>query len=144
MDQLKNVLRQYRILLVLIMEVILVSFLSDSFLTVTNLMIVIRQVSMTAIIAAGMTVVIITAGIDLSVGSIVALSGAMGAGFMTSTHSVVVGVVVSLATGAMIGLANGLLITKQDLPPFIVTLATMVGIRGLTLVYTQGLSLIHI
>ena len=138
MDQLKNVLRQYRILLVLILEIILVSFLSDAFLTLTNLMIVIRQVSMTAIIAAGMTVVIITAGIDLSVGSIVALSGAMGAGFMASSHSVIVGVAVSLATGAIIGLANGLLITKQDLPPFIVTLATMVGIRGLTLVYTQG------
>lgn len=135
---LKNALRQYRILLVLILEIILVSFLSDAFLTWTNLMIVIRQVSMTAIIGAGMTMVIITGGIDLSVGSIVALSGALGAGYMASSHSVILGVVVGLAIGAIIGLANGLLITKQALPPFIVTLATMVGIRGLTLVYTQG------
>lgn len=138
MNQLKNAMRKYRILLVLILEVVLVSFLSNAFLTWTNLMIVIRQVSMIAIIAAGMTVVIITAGIDLSVGSIVALSGAMGAGFMASSHSVVVGIFVGLAIGAIIGLVNGLLITTQALPPFIVTLATMVGIRGLTLVYTQG------
>ncbi len=134
----KQVLRQYRILLVLLLEILIVSLISDAFFTMTNLMTVVRQVSMTAIIAAGMTVVIITAGIDLSVGSIVALAGAVGAGFMVSTDSVAVGILVTLAVGASIGLINGVLITTQALPPFIVTLATMVGARGLTLVYTQG------
>ena len=83
----KQVLRQYRILLVLLLEILIVSLISNAFFTMTNLMTVVRQVSMTAIIAAGMTVVIITAGIDLSVGSIVALAGAVGAGFMVSTDS---------------------------------------------------------
>ncbi|TGE39431.1 ribose ABC transporter permease [Desulfosporosinus fructosivorans] len=121
---------------------ILASFLSDAFFTVSNLFNVARQVSITAIIAAGMTLVILIAGIDLSVGSILAFSGATVAGLLSSNVPLPFAIVLALLVGTLFGLTNGFLVTKFGVPSFIVTLALMTIGRGMTLVYTKGYPLV--
>lgn len=138
MRDLVYTIKKYRTLLVLVLMGAVASVLSDAFLSFANLFNVARQVSMTAIVAAGMTLVIITAGIDLSVGSMVALAGAVAAGFLQTTNSIAVALLGALLVGLAMGLFNGLLITRGRLPDFIVTLATMAIARGLTLQYTHG------
>jgi ribose/xylose/arabinose/galactoside ABC-type transport system permease subunit len=113
--------------------------LSDRFLTVSNAFNVIRQVSINAIISVGMTLVILTGGIDLSVGSIVAFCGSITAGLLASGQPLLLAVPAGLIAGAGWGFVNGLLITKADIPPFIATLGTMTAARGFTLVYTGGM-----
>ncbi|MCW3481272.1 ribose ABC transporter permease [Neisseriaceae bacterium JH1-16] len=114
------------------------SLLSSDFLTLNNLLNVMRQVSINALIAFGMTFVILTGGIDLSVGSILALSGAITAGLMAGGMDAGSATAVGLASGAAMGIANGLIVTRGKVAPFIATLATMTIFRGLTLVYTDG------
>ncbi|QTA37446.1 ribose ABC transporter permease [Thermosipho ferrireducens] len=118
--------------------VLFFSLLSDRFLTVSNFVNVFRQVSIQAVIAFGMTLVIISGGIDLSVGSIFALSAVVMASILKG-GSVFLGIVVALLVGAVMGAANGIIIAKGRIQPFIVTLATMAIGRSLTLVYTQGM-----
>ena len=118
--------------------VIVMSFLSDRFLTLPNLLNIFRQVSIMGIMAVGMTMVILSQGIDLSVGSLLALSGAVTAGFMAGDTNMVLAILVGLAVGTGLGLFNGFMISKANLPDFIVTLAMMSIARGLTLVYTGG------
>ncbi len=134
----QKLMTQYRTFVVLVLILIVASFLSSEFLSVTNLLNVIRQVAITAILAAGMTFVILTGGIDLSVGSILAISGGLSAGVLASTDSVLLAVLVGIGIGAICGMANGLFITKGEIPPFIVTLAIMTLLRGCILVYTNG------
>ncbi|CAM4494562.1 ribose ABC transporter permease [Paenibacillus phoenicis] len=117
---------------------IALSIFADNFLTVNNLLNVLRQVSINALIAFGMTFVILTGGIDLSVGSIFALSSALTAGLMAGGMNTWLAVAVGIASGAAMGAVNGLIVAKGRLAPFIVTLATMTIYRGLTLVYTDG------
>ena len=134
---LTRLLRTYGSLLGLLLIGAALSLLSDRFLTASNLINVARQVSINAIVAAGMTVVIITGGIDLSVGSTIALAGcsallaAGGAGDL-------VGLLVGLAAGGLVGLVNGALVAWGRVPPFITTLATMTIVRGAALVLTNG------
>lgn len=130
--------RRYGMLLVLLAMVGLASVLSDRFLTPSNLLNVSRQVAINAILAAGMTVVILSGGIDLSVGSVLALAGAVGAGVMANGAGWGAGVAVMLAIGLVMGVVNGIFVSYGQLPPFIVTLATMAFARGWTLVYTGG------
>ena len=122
----------------LLAMVIVMSFLSDRFLTLPNMLNIFRQVSIMGIMAVGMTMVILAQGIDLSVGSILALSGAVTAGMMAGDTSMVLSVLIGLAVGTGLGLFNGLMISKAKLPDFIVTLAMMSIARGLVLVYTGG------
>lgn len=117
---------------------IVLSILSDSFLTVNNWMNVLRQVSINALIAFGMTFVILTGGIDLSVGSVLALSSAITAGIMASGTNGFTAIIIGLFAGFLMGALNGVVITKGRVAPFIATLATMTMFRGLTLVYTDG------
>lgn len=117
---------------------IVLSILSGRFLTVTNILNVLRQVSINAIIASGMTLVILTGGIDLSVGSILALAAAVTAGMVSGGASTGVAILAGLGVGAGLGLANGLIITRGKVAPFVATLATMTIARGLTLTYTGG------
>jgi len=137
-SKIKQLLNKYRTLLVLIAILIIASIASSSFLTVGNLVNVTRQVSIIAIIAAGMTFVILTGGIDLSVGSVVALTGALSASVLASTNSLVLALIVPLIIGLIIGFINGFIIAKENIPPFIVTLATMAIARGAVLVFTNG------
>jgi ribose/xylose/arabinose/galactoside ABC-type transport system permease subunit len=97
-----------------------------------------QQTSINAIIAVGMTFVIITAGIDLSVGSIVAFSGVVLGSVLHAGVPVPVAIVIGLGVGLVCGLANGLLITRGNLPPFISTLGMMSVLRGAALLYTGG------
>ncbi|WGS64679.1 ABC transporter permease [Marinitoga aeolica] len=114
------------------------AILSDRFFTFSNIINVFRQVSIQAIMAFGMTMVIISGGIDLSVGSIFALSAVIMASILKG-GSVILGIVVALLIGALMGFANGFIVAKGRIQPFIVTLATMAIGRSLTLVYTQGM-----
>ncbi|WP_034536907.1 ABC transporter permease [Carnobacterium inhibens] len=125
-------------LLALIVLVILVSIVNPSFIAPTNLLNLLRQVSTNALIAFGMTFVIITGGIDLSVGSTLALSSALMAGTIAAGMDPLLAMILSLVVGTVFGAVNGLLITKGNMAPFIATLATMTIYRGLTLVYTNG------
>jgi ribose transport system permease protein len=125
-------------LLALVLLCIALSLLSERFLTFSNFLNIFKQSSVLAILAIGMTFVILTGGIDLSVGSILALGGVVTASLLTEGHNIVVAVVAGLLIGLVFGLTNGFFVSFFDLPPFIVTLATMAMARGVTLVYTSG------
>jgi ribose transport system permease protein len=112
--------------------------LTPHFLTVSNLLNVAQQTSINAIIAVGLTFVIISGGIDLSVGSIVAFSGVVMASLLQRAVPVPVAIAAGLATGLGCGLINGVLITLGRLPPFIATLGLMSVARGGALLYTDG------
>lgn len=124
------------IALIILMAVI--TIINSNFLTANNLLNLLLQVTSNALIAFGMTFVILTGGIDLSVGSILALSSALTAGLLGSGMPVTLAILVSLILGCILGMMNGLLISYGKLAPFIVTLATMTIFRGATLVYTNG------
>lgn len=124
------------IALIILMAVI--TIINSNFLTANNLLNLLLQVTSNALIAFGMTFVILTGGIDLSVGSILALSSALTAGLLGSGMLVTLAILISLILGCILGMMNGLLISYGKLAPFIVTLATMTIFRGATLVYTNG------
>lgn len=124
--------------LALIVLAIFVTFMNPNFIAPANLFNLLRQVSTNAIIAFGMTFVIITGGIDLSVGSTLALTSAIMAGFIAGGTDPILTMLFSLILGTILGGINGLLITKGKMAPFIASLATMTIYRGLTLVYTDG------
>jgi ribose transport system permease protein len=117
---------------------VIVSILNPSFLEPLNILNLLRQVAINALIAFGMTFVILTGGIDLSVGAILALSSALTAGMMVSGIDPILAILIGCILGGLMGTVNGLLITKGKMAPFIATLATMTIFRGLTLVYTGG------
>ncbi|WP_094243829.1 ABC transporter permease [Tetragenococcus halophilus] len=125
-------------LLALVVLIILVTVMNPSFITPNNLLNLLRQSSVNALIAFGMTFVIITGGIDLSVGSILALSGALTAGLIAGGIPSIVAIIGGAFLGGLMGLFNGFLVTKGKVAPFIATLATMTIYRGLTLIYTGG------
>lgn len=125
-------------LLGLFLIVIVITILNPSFMTTDNVLNILRQVSISALIAFGMTFVILTGGIDLSVGSTLALTGAVAATMLASGIDPVLTMLAALLLGAVLGAINGVIIAKGKVAPFIATLATMTIYRGLTLVYTDG------
>ena len=125
-------------LLGLFLIVIVITILNPSFMTTDNVLNILRQVSISALIAFGMTFVILTGGIDLSVGSTLALTGAVAATMLASGIDPVLTILAALLLGAVLGAVNGVIIAKGKVAPFIATLATMTIYRGLTLVYTDG------
>lgn len=141
-EQMKNTLattlKNYGIILAFIIICAALAILSPVFLTRNNILNVIRQTSIYGIMAVGMTFVILTGGIDLSVGSVLALSGAICAGLLKGGSSMFVAIVAALGVGVACGLVNGLFITKARIPPFVVTLGMTNIARGLTLIYTKG------
>ncbi len=131
--------REFGVLMALLILTAVFALSSPTFLTGKNLMNITRQVSVNALIAIGMTFVIITGGIDLSVGSVVALSGIITASAMVDFQlPVAVAVVIGVIIGALTGLVNGALITFLNMPPFITTMGTMTILRGLGYIYTRG------
>ncbi|WP_432719464.1 ribose ABC transporter permease [Jeongeupia wiesaeckerbachi] len=136
--QTKATLQKLGPLIALVIMAVVLATLSPDFLTVGNLLNVLRQVSINALIAFGMTFVILLAGIDLSVGSVLALSAALMAGLMDGGMNPVAATMVGLIAGAAMGLLNGLIVTKGKVAPFIATLGTMTLYRGWTMVYTNG------
>ncbi|MCG3724967.1 ribose ABC transporter permease [Vibrio cincinnatiensis] len=125
-------------LIALLFLVVVVSFLNPNFFTVDNILNILRQTSVNAIIAVGMTLVILTAGIDLSVGSVLALCGAFAASLIALEVPVFVAVPTALLAGAILGGISGIIIAKGKVQAFIATLVTMTLLRGVTMVYTDG------
>ncbi|MBU3114403.1 ABC transporter permease subunit [Clostridium lacusfryxellense] len=135
----KSAILKYKSLVGLFILCIVISFISPRFLGYANIKNVLTQVSVNAVIAIGMSFVILTGGIDLSVGSILAVSGAVAASIAKSTGNLFLAIIVAIAIGCFIGLINGLLISKGRIQAFIATLATMIIFRGITYVFTNGI-----
>ncbi|RTH97504.1 ribose ABC transporter permease [Thermus scotoductus] len=131
-------LARYGLVWALGILVLVLSLLSPYFLAPSNLLNILRQVSINAVLALGMTVVILKGGIDLSVGSLLALAGAMAAGLAVAGLSPVLAMGLGIGVAIALGILQGLLVAYAGLPPFIVTLAGLTAFRGLTLVYTDG------
>jgi ribose/xylose/arabinose/galactoside ABC-type transport system permease subunit len=130
--------RQFGTLIGLVALCATLWILSPYFLTVSNLLNVAEQTSINAIVAVGMTFVILSAGIDLSVGSIVALAGVVLGAALQSGYGLAAAAAASIATGVLCGVCNGVLIGVGRLPPFIVTLGMMSVARGAALLFTEG------
>ena len=129
------------IAVVLAVVVIFFSNFATAFLTGGNVLNILRQIAPLLIVAVAMTFVITTAGIDLSVGSIVGLTAALGADLLSRGVNPVVMMVAMLALGAVVGVVNGYFTAYQRLPAFIVTLATLTAVRGTALAITEGESI---
>ena len=114
------------------------SFASEAFLTQSNLLNVLRQASLVFLIASGLTLVILTAGLDLSVGANVGLSACLAATVMKATGSVGLAFLTGFGCGAAIGIANGLMVTFMRLPPFIATYGALWVLHGITYWFMAG------
>ena len=125
-------------LIALIGLMMVITFINPNFLTANNLLNLLLQVTANGFIAFGMTFVILTGGIDLSVGSILALSSALTAGLIAAGIPVPFAILLAVCMGGIFGMLNGLLVAYGKLAPFIVTLASMTIFRGATLVFTNG------
>ena len=132
------ILQRFGLLFSFLLLALALSLLSNRFLQPANLVNILRQASINGIIAVGMTLVILTGGIDLSVGSILALSAIIGADMLKKGTAVPLAVPAALVIGLALGMINGLIITRGKIPPFIATLGMLTVARGLTLMYTQG------
>lgn len=132
-------LHKYGLLLAFLGICFVLSLVTPRFLTVQNLMIIVTQVSINALLAFGVTFVIITGGIDLSIGSMVAVTGVVAATFAhPDTYPVAVPLLAGLSAGLLFGAFNGFVITRSNVPPFIITLGTMTIGRGLALILSKG------
>jgi ribose transport system permease protein len=130
--------QEFGVAMILLAMMTLLSVYTDTFLTSTNIFNILRAFSWIALSAFGQGMVIITAGIDLSVGSVMALSGLVSAMLLVRGVPVPIAVLGGLVTGFLVGLANGLMVTKGKLQPFIATLGTYLMGRGLCYGLTGG------
>lgn len=131
--------REAGVVLPLIVLVVIFSFTTDIFLTGNNLINITRQISIKALLAIAMTFVIITGGIDLSVGSVISFAGIITASMMKDYNlPVAAAILAGVGIGGVTGLANGVLIAYMNMPAFITTMGTMTILRGLGYIYTQG------
>ncbi|MDO4754458.1 MAG: ABC transporter permease, partial [Bacillota bacterium] len=130
---------KYGTFLFLMLLMIIFSVSTNSFLTVQNLTNVLRQISMIGICTVGMTMIIISGGIDLSIGSTVALTGIILAKLLVAGVSVPLAVLITLLAGVVLGAINGFLINRISIPPLIATLGTITMYRGITYIITGGL-----
>lgn len=135
-----KLLAKYGIYIAFAILFITLSITSESFLTTTNIINILRQVSIIGIVSIGMSFVIMTGGIDLSIGSIMALSAVVATSFakVDSSYSLFIPVIVGIMVGLACGLTNGILVAKWRVSPFIATLGMMTAARGLAMVYTEG------
>ncbi|UNH24246.1 ribose ABC transporter permease [Moellerella wisconsensis] len=134
----KEWLMEQKSLIALCVLIAVVSSLSPNFFTVNNLFNILQQTSVNAIMAVGMTLVILTSGIDLSVGSLLALTGAVAASMVDADVNALVAVAGALVLGAGIGACTGIIVAKGKVQAFIATLVMMLLLRGVTRVYTDG------
>lgn len=138
-DKAGRILDKMGLFLVLLLFIVIMTILTPSFLTLKNMKNLLIQSTILCTLSLGMTFVIITGGIDLSVGSVEAVASAIGLGLIVKSGvPPAVGVLIMLVIGAVFGVMNGILITHFRIPPMIVTLATMSIARGVVLVYTNS------
>ena len=146
---LSSIFSKYGIFLIFAVMVLAASILSPAFVSSTNLINIVRQMSIVGLIALGVTGVIVSAGIDLSSGSVVGLTAVVAASLAQSPDNsapfypglhlpLIFAVLAACAVGALVGLINGTLVAKTRIPPFIATLGTYTAIRGVGLLYTGG------
>ncbi|MDH3676198.1 MAG: ABC transporter permease, partial [Anaerolineae bacterium] len=129
--------QKYYIIIVFIVMVIVSAIVSENFFSWVNISNVLKQSAVPGIVALGMLVVILTAGIDLSVGSLVALTGVLAVGLQRQVP-LPIALLIAVVAGLVAGGFNGVLVAKRNVPPFIATLGMLVIARGLTFVYTDG------
>jgi inositol transport system permease protein len=135
----RSFLGQFGMLLILLLMMVVMTFLSPTFLTSENLLNVVRQMTMNGIIAIGVTMIIITTGIDLSSGSVVALVAVITASAAhPGQYPLALTILIGLGVGLLTGLINGVIIAKGRIAPFIVTLGMMTAARGAALLYSDG------
>ncbi len=139
-SNLANLLMKYRVFVIFIALFAVMTFSSDFFLSKANLLNMLRQLSINGILAVGMTFVLITGGIDLSVGSVLTFSAMVGCSLIQkgSPYPVMLAIAVSVAVGVAIGLVNGLLVASGKVPAFIVTLGTQLMASGAALLMRNG------
>ncbi|NUQ66362.1 MAG: ABC transporter permease [Pirellulales bacterium] len=134
-----RLLRQYGIVIAIVLIIAILTAKTPGFLTVANLTIVARQITLNGILAVGATFVLLTGGVDLSLGSVVALAGVVAAGFAhPGDYPVLMPVAMGILTGAACGATNGLVVTRGGVAPFIATLGMMTAARGLAQVASGG------
>jgi len=144
-----EILSRLKSLIALVLMIVVMSLLSDRFLAAENALTILRQISRNICLSIGMTLVILTAGIDLSVGSILALSGAVTAGLLKNgieipqfnaliQFSLLGAVLGGLLIGLLLGMFNGVMVTRFRVPPFVATLGMLSIGRGLTMLWTGG------
>ena len=131
------------IIIGLLIICIILTIMSDSFLSLQSFANIMRQITVNVILACGMTMVIILGGIDLSVGSIIAVSGCLCCGLITNAGiPSVLAIPLSILAGTLVGVFNGVVISRTTIPPFIVTLATMNIGRGFARIYTKATTIL--
>jgi len=135
-----NLASRYGIVVAFIVLCTFLSIANEFFLTWGNWTNIIRQTSINGMLAIGVTFVILTKGIDLSVGAVMALAGAVGASLAitANSHDIVVVILAACAVGAALGAVNGIAVSKLALPPFVVTLGMLSVARGITFIFTDG------
>jgi ribose/xylose/arabinose/galactoside ABC-type transport system permease subunit len=139
-----SILKKYRIYLIFVVLFLIMSVISNVFLTRINILNMLRQISINGIISVGMTFVLIGGGIDLSVGAVLALSSIIGCDFAhPNTYPVIVPILIAIFIGAACGLTNGIITAKGHVPPFIVTMGTMTICRGAALIYNHGTAILN-
>ena len=136
--QLIDLMIEYNFIVIFLLVVVIASALSENFLTATNISNLFQQAAVTGVVAVGMTFVILTGNIDLSVGSVVALCGMLAAVLMAAGTPIWIAVALTLAAGAFCGALMGGITAYAQVPSFIITLAGLVSFRGLTYLMTEG------
>lgn len=131
-------LLEQRSIVALLVLIAIVSFINPDFFSIDNILNILRQTSVNAIIAVGMTFVILIAGIDLSVGSVLALTSAIAASLVGSEYPILLVILAVLVLGTLLGGISGAIVAKGKVQAFIATLVTMTLLRGVTMVYTDG------
>ena len=140
----KKIFSAYSLYILLLVLIIVVSVLNTNFLSAQNIKNIFQQVSINGILAVGMTFVIITGGIDLSVGSLLGFSGVIAASFVSGGGNPLLAVLAGIAAGLVFGVVNGVLVSYAKIVPFIVTLGMLSIARGFTNVYTHGSPIIKL
>ncbi len=134
-------LQKYGLFIAFFVLCLILSIINEHFLSINNLTNVLRQTSINGILALGMTFVILSGGIDLSVGSILACSGMISASFVAkgSDPNLFLAILSAVAVGTLLGSTNGILISRFKVPPFVATLGMLSAARGLTYIYNDGM-----
>lgn len=139
----EGVKRNGGIIIGLLIICVFLTVMSNSFFSLSNFSNVLRQITVNVMLACGMTMVIILGGIDLSVGSIIAVSGCLCCGLITNVGmSAIIAIIISIVAGTLVGIFNGTVISNTTIPPFIVTLATMNIGRGFARIYTKSTTIL--
>ena len=139
--------QKYGILIALVLACVVLALINENFLSARNILNVLRQTSINGVLAIGMTFVILTRGIDLSVGSVVALTGVVAASFATTStagfipgapYPALLALAIGVAVGMLAGSVSGLIVARFRVPAFVATLGMLSAARGLTLLYSGG------